>query len=83
MDAVCLAMDNYFILPKVIAKLCKIGVEIVGTMCARRGWPLKELNNVMQQDANFTDFFWTVDDFSTLVTQWIDNGLILFVTTLH
>eukprot|EP00957_Ditylum_brightwellii_P071916 5466095-Ditylum_brightwellii.AAC.1 len=69
MDAFCLAMDNYFTLPKVIAKLCKIDVGIVGTVWARRGWLPKELSNVTQQDTNFNVFFWTVDDFGTFVAQ--------------
>eukprot|EP00957_Ditylum_brightwellii_P119640 9128235-Ditylum_brightwellii.AAC.1 len=67
MNAFCLVMDNYFTLPKVIAKLCKIGVGIVGTAYARREWPLKELSIVTQQDANFSVFIWTVNDFSMLV----------------
>eukprot|EP00957_Ditylum_brightwellii_P037467 2833832-Ditylum_brightwellii.AAC.1 len=67
MDAFRLAMDNYFTLPKVIAKLRKISFGIVGTACARRGWPLKELSNVTQQDVNFNYFSWTVNDFGTLV----------------
>eukprot|EP00957_Ditylum_brightwellii_P100473 7658487-Ditylum_brightwellii.AAC.1 len=83
MDAFCLAMDNYFTLLKVIAKLHKIGVGIVGTVRARRGWPPKELSNAIQQDANFNNLFWTVDVFGILVVQWMDNGFVLCVTTLH
>eukprot|EP00957_Ditylum_brightwellii_P191339 14568899-Ditylum_brightwellii.AAC.1 len=48
MDAFCLAMDKYFTLPKVIGKLCDIGIGIVGTAQARRGWPPKELSNIAQ-----------------------------------
>eukprot|EP00957_Ditylum_brightwellii_P155563 11841517-Ditylum_brightwellii.AAC.1 len=65
MDVFCLEMDKYFTWLKVTAKLCKIGVGIVGTVCARRGWLAKELSNVTQQDANFNNFFWTVNDFGT------------------
>eukprot|EP00957_Ditylum_brightwellii_P114050 8695905-Ditylum_brightwellii.AAC.2 len=43
MDAICLAMDNYFTLPKVIGELHDIGIGIVGKAQARRGWPPKEL----------------------------------------
>eukprot|EP00957_Ditylum_brightwellii_P097154 7398937-Ditylum_brightwellii.AAC.1 len=45
MDTFCLRMDNYFTLPKVIGKLHDIGIGIVGTAQARRGWPPKELRN--------------------------------------
>eukprot|EP00957_Ditylum_brightwellii_P069175 5252956-Ditylum_brightwellii.AAC.1 len=83
MDDFCLAMDNHFTLMKVIAKLCEIGVKIVGTLHARMGWPLKELSNVTQQDANSNDIFWTVGDFGTPVAWWMDNVLVLCVTTLH
>eukprot|EP00957_Ditylum_brightwellii_P146342 11142819-Ditylum_brightwellii.AAC.1 len=83
MGAFCLARYNYFTLPKVIAKLHDIGVGIVGIVHARRGWPPKELSNVIQQDGNFNDFFWTVNDFGTLVVWWMYNGLFLCVTTLH
>eukprot|EP00957_Ditylum_brightwellii_P063399 4812187-Ditylum_brightwellii.AAC.1 len=83
MDEFCLAMDNYFTLSKVIGKLRGIGVGIVGTSRARRGGPPKELSNITQQDANFNDFFWTIDKYGTLVARWMDNGLVLCVSTLH
>eukprot|EP00957_Ditylum_brightwellii_P101329 7721844-Ditylum_brightwellii.AAC.1 len=76
-------MDNYFTLPKVIGKLRNSGIGIVGTAQARRGWPPKELSNIAQQDANFNDFFWTIEKYGTLVAGWMDNGLALCVSTLH
>jgi len=54
MNKYCIAMDNYFILPKVI-----------------------------EVDAKFNDLYYCVDKYETLVTRWMDNGLVYCVTTLH
>ena len=83
MDRFCLALDNYFTLPKVIKKLRDKGIGIVGTARARRGWPPTLLNNIQQNTAEFNDFYHMVDDYGTLVAKWMDNGLVLCVSTLH
>eukprot|EP00957_Ditylum_brightwellii_P200932 15316684-Ditylum_brightwellii.AAC.1 len=66
MNEFIIAMDYYFMLPKVLAKLQDIGIGIVGTACFRMSWPPKELKNAAQADADFSDFFWTVEDLRTL-----------------
>eukprot|EP00957_Ditylum_brightwellii_P015634 1179855-Ditylum_brightwellii.AAC.1 len=43
MDMFCLAIDNYFTVPKVIATLCEMNIRVVGTSCFRKAWPPKEL----------------------------------------
>eukprot|EP00957_Ditylum_brightwellii_P041278 3125114-Ditylum_brightwellii.AAC.1 len=68
-------MDNYFTLPRVIAKLRDVSVGCIGTASFCNGWPSKELRDVNQSSADFDDFFWSVDSFGTLVTQWMDNGM--------
>ena len=41
-DKYCLAMDNYFTLPKIIAILWTMDVGVVGTARFERNWPKKE-----------------------------------------
>ena len=57
MGKFCLAMDNYFMLPKVVKHLKDIGVGIVGTSKFRNGWPPKSLRAVTNESASFNDFF--------------------------
>eukprot|EP00957_Ditylum_brightwellii_P043683 3311466-Ditylum_brightwellii.AAC.1 len=64
-----IAMDNYFMLPKMLAKLQDIGIGVVRTACFRMSWPSKELKNIAQIDTDFNDFFWTVDNLGTLVAH--------------
>ena len=78
-----LAMDNYFTLPKVIAKLRDKNIGVVGTARFRRNWPCKELRNINLDDVKFNDFFWTVDEHGTLVARWMDNGMVFVVSTVH
>ena len=79
----CLALDNYFTLPKAIAALRNQNVGVVGTARGRRNWPPSKINSIAQEAAQFNDFFYCVDDYGTLVAKWMDNGLVLMVTTLH
>ena len=83
MKKFCLALDNYFTLPKVILALREQGVGIVGTARARRNWPPKKIGKISQDNASFNDFFYEVDKHGTLVAKWMDNGLVLCVSTLH
>ena len=76
-------MDNYFTLPRVIAKLRDLSVGCVGTARFCNGWPSKELRDVNQSSADFNDFFWTVDSFGTLVARWMDNGMVFCISTVH
>ena len=79
----CLAMDNYFTLPKIIQRLRECGIGVVGTARFKRGWPPALLRNVEQNNCAFNDFNWMVDEHGTLVARWMDNGLVFCVSTLH
>ena len=84
MDKFCLAMDNYFTLPKVINSLREAGIGIVGTARFRgHGWPPKELRAITKEKVNFNDFYWMIDEYGTLIGRWMDNGLVFCVSTLH
>ena len=62
----CLAMDNYFTLPKVIKKLREMGVGVVGTARFRQGWPPEKLRRINISDVNFNDFYHCIDEHGTL-----------------
>ena len=73
--------DNYFTVPKLMSKLRERGIGVVGTARPRTGWPPEEIK--MSSDATFNDLKWTVDKHGTLVLRWIDNGVVLLVSTVH
>ena len=79
----CLAMDNYFSLPRAIKKLRDIGVGVVGTARFRKGWPPECLRKIDASKVNFNDFYYCTDEHGTLVGRWMDNGLVFCVSTLH
>ena len=56
-DKFIVTMDNYFTLPKVIAKLREKGIGIVGTSRFRKNWPPKELKCIDGEKVQFNDFF--------------------------
>eukprot|EP00957_Ditylum_brightwellii_P136580 10415304-Ditylum_brightwellii.AAC.1 len=49
----------------------------------RKGWPPAALRTTNVNEFNFNDFRYLVDDQGTLVAQWMDNGIVLLVSTLH
>eukprot|EP00957_Ditylum_brightwellii_P168890 12855618-Ditylum_brightwellii.AAC.1 len=75
MDQFCLTMDNYFTIPNVIACLHEMNIGDVGTSHFRKAWSPKALQNIMQQEARFNNFYWYVDEFGTLLGHWMDNGM--------
>ena len=84
MGTFCLAMDNYFTLPKVIAALREMGIGIVGTARYRgKVWPPNELKSVNKESAKFNQFYWTVDEYGTLLARWMDNGMVFCCSTMH
>eukprot|EP00957_Ditylum_brightwellii_P024809 1875053-Ditylum_brightwellii.AAC.1 len=83
MENFCLAMDNYFTLPKVIKHLRENGICVVGTARIRRGWPLYELQKIQQKDCDLNEFRYLVGKNVTLIARWMDNGLVLLVSTLY
>ena len=77
MDKFCVAMDNYFTLPHIIAALREINVGVVGTARYLSGsWPPKILKDMSKEKATFNEFYYTVDDMKTLVARWMDNGMV-------
>ena len=81
MSTFCIAMDNYFTLPGVIKSLRDKSIGVVGTARFKKNWPPKELKVIEKSQAEFNDFFYTYDDFGTLVARWMDNGLVFLVST--
>ena len=77
------AMDNYFTLPKVISKLCELGIGIVGTSRFKQNWPPTELKNINDDNAQFNDFYWMIHENETLIARWKDNGMVFCVSTVH
>eukprot|EP00957_Ditylum_brightwellii_P115383 8799764-Ditylum_brightwellii.AAC.1 len=59
------------------------GIGAVGTARARRGWPPSALQKVEQKGCDFNEFRHLIDDDGTLIAKWMDNGLMLLVSTLH
>jgi len=82
-DDFVIAMDNYFTRPKVIFELRKLNIGILGTAQYQRGWPPEVLKKVDDKKCNFNDFFWTVDEYGTLVARWMDNGMVFCTSTVH
>ena len=84
MGTFCLAMDNYFTLPKVIEALRKVGIGIVGTtMYQSKKWPPNELKAVSKESAKFNHFYWTVDEYCTLLGSRMNNGKIFCCSIIH
>ena len=83
MTTFCIAMDNFFTLPSVMKTLRDKGIGAVGTARFKQNWPPKELKLIDKSQAEFNDFFYTYDDFGTLVARWMDNGLVFLVSTIH
>eukprot|EP00957_Ditylum_brightwellii_P191146 14554020-Ditylum_brightwellii.AAC.2 len=71
------------VLPKVIKHLVDNGIGVVGTSRVRRGLPPYELQKIQQKDNDFNDFRYLVDDNGTLIARWMNNDLVLLVSTLH
>ena len=78
-----IAMDNYFTLPKVIKELRDRSIGVVGTARFKQLWPSKELKRVPVDEARFNDFYWTVDEYGTLLGRWMDNNFVFCVSTVH
>eukprot|EP00957_Ditylum_brightwellii_P048141 3653957-Ditylum_brightwellii.AAC.1 len=83
MDQFCLAMDNYFTVPSVMNHLRDKGIGVAVTARARRGCPPPALQKVEQKECDFNAFRYLIDNDGTLFTKWMDNGLVLLVSTLH
>lgn len=73
--------DNYFTYPRTIQAFREKGVAVTGTARGKRGWP----PNVLKVPENhlYNDLYYCVDDFNNLVLKWVDNNVVLMVTTAH
>ena len=78
-----IAMDNYFTLPEIIKALRDRSIGVVGTARFKQSWPPKELKQVPVDEARFNDFYWTVDEYGTLLGRWMDNNFVFCVSTVH
>lgn len=78
-----ITMDNYFTFPKVIKALRDLDIGVLGTSRFRKTWPPRRLKNVNKEKANFNEFYWTIDEFGTLIARWMDNGMVFVVSTVH
>eukprot|EP00957_Ditylum_brightwellii_P142171 10831805-Ditylum_brightwellii.AAC.1 len=50
-----------------------MGIGVVGTTRARRGWPPPTLQKVQQKECDFNEFRYLVADDGTLIAKWMDN----------
>eukprot|EP00957_Ditylum_brightwellii_P184742 14070711-Ditylum_brightwellii.AAC.1 len=84
MSTFVIAMDNHFDLPMVFGSLCHKGIGVVETARYRgQNCPPKEFKNVSKEDASWNDFYWTVDEYKSLVGRWMDNGMVFIVSAIH
>ena len=87
MNKFVIAMDNYFTLPKVVAKLRMLGIGIVGTAQMRKNCPPKELRQVNTDKSQFSNpsfnyFYYQIHD-NMILGRWLDNNIMYCVSTIH
>eukprot|EP00957_Ditylum_brightwellii_P037673 2849027-Ditylum_brightwellii.AAC.1 len=58
-----------------------IGVIVTARFCCN--WPSSNLKDINVLLVSFSKLFWTEDKFGILLMQWMDNGLVFLVTTVH
>ena len=83
MHSFCLAMNNYFTLPKVIVVLQEKNIGVVLTSRFRINCPSKDLRKIQQEKVDFNDFFYCIDRDRTLIARWVENGIVFCVWTIH
>ena len=54
----------------------------MGTAQFWSNFPPKELKNI-NANAQSNGFYWIFDEKGTLVAQWMDNGLVFCMSTVH
>ena len=74
-------MDNFFTFSRTIAGMRALGVAVVGTARAKRGWPPKEIKNV--KDERFNTLYWINDQANYKIMRWVDNNIVTMVSTIH
>eukprot|EP00957_Ditylum_brightwellii_P029687 2243788-Ditylum_brightwellii.AAC.1 len=57
-------------------------IGVVGVSCHRKGWPPKDLCAVTQQESNFNNFYWCIDEYGTLLGRWLHNGMVFCISTV-
>eukprot|EP00957_Ditylum_brightwellii_P028761 2172425-Ditylum_brightwellii.AAC.1 len=83
MERICLAVDKYFSLPQVINHLSEKGIGVVGTSRMRKGLSSPALRKIQQKGCDFSKFRYLADDNGTLISQYMDNSLVLLVKIMH
>lgn len=68
------AKDNYFTIPNIMPILLEMEIGCVG-------WPPAELK--ASDNPMYNDLTWFIDNSGTLVVRWVDNNLVLAVSTVH
>jgi hypothetical protein len=74
-------MDNYFTYPDVIKGITDLDVGVVGTACARRGWPPKEMRDIA--DNCFNTVYLMNDRKGFKIIHWVDNNVVTMVSNVH
>ena len=59
----------------------ELGVAVVGTARARRGWPAKEIKDI--KDDRFNTLYWLNDKKDYQIQRWVDNNIVTMVTSFH
>ena len=75
-------MDNYFTHARALKACVDAGVQAMGTARGKRGWPPAEIRSI--DDARFNSLYYLPDHDNTFLTyRWIDNNVVLMVSTMH
>jgi Transposase IS4 len=75
------AMNSFFTRPRAIASLREMGVAVVGTARAKRGWPPPEIKAI--DDARFNTLYLLHDTMNFLIARWVGNRAKTMVSTIH
>ncbi len=53
----------------------------MGTARSKQSWLPSRLT--VAENPNFNNLYYCTDDYGTLTMKWIDNNIVLMVSTLH
>ena len=81
MQYIC-GMDNYFTVQGVPSGCHDMGIGMVGTAHARKGWPPKEFKEVNDNRFN-TLYYLDGEDDKYRMFCWVDNNLVTMVSTVN
>jgi len=75
------AMDNYFTYSRTMLGCRELGVAVVGTAKAKKGWPPKRFKDI--KDKRFNTLYYLHDKDNYLIARWVDNSIVTMVSTMH